>query len=317
MKRKILPLIFTFGLTLALVAGCGKDMDQTLSPDDILTSQPTSSQDIESIEPSKEPESAEPSSESPESSQEPESSVEPSQEPDASQEPEAAKPVPVMGLSLAGKRDLPIYCVQTDEPKIALTFDANYGNEYTDTLLEILDKHDVNVTFFATGRWVSEHPEGVKAVIDAGHELGNHGDNHLDMSEQTVEKIKSELMVLHDEVLELTGYDMFLFRPPYGAYNNDVVNTAVECGYYSIQWDVDSLDWMKEDGDEVFKIVTEHKNLGNGSIILCHNGAQSTVDCLDKMIPALKEKGYTFVTVSELIYKDNYHMNHQGRQIPD
>ena len=92
---------------------------------------------------------------------------------------------------------------------------------------------------------------------------------------------------------------------------------AKECGYYTIQWDVDSLDWKDYGVDSIIKTVTEHKHLGNGTIILCHNGAKYTAQALDTLITTLQEKGYTFVPVSELIYRDHYHMNHEGRQIAD
>lgn len=212
-------------------------------------------------------------------------------------------------------RELPIYCVETKEPKIALTFDAAWGNEDTQKILEILKKHDVHVTFFMTGGWVENYPDDVKAILAAGHDLGNHSENHKNMSQLSDAEKKEELMKVHDKVRTLTGYEMFLFRPPYGDYDNAVVNVAKDCGYYTIQWDVDSLDWKDYGVDSIIKTVTEHKHLGNGSIILCHNGAKYTTQALDTLITKLKEKGYTFVPVSELIYRDGYHMNVEGRQI--
>ena len=212
-------------------------------------------------------------------------------------------------------RELPIYCVETKEPKIALTFDAAWGNEDTQKILEVLKKHDVRVTFFMTGGWVENYPDDVKAILAAGHDLGNHSENHKNMSQLSDAEKKEELMKVHDKVRTLTGYEMFLFRPPYGDYDNAVVNVAKDCGYYTIQWDVDSLDWKDYGVDSIIKTVTEHKHLGNGSIILCHNGAKYTAQALDTLITKLKEKGYTFVPVSELIYRDGYHMNVEGRQI--
>ena len=212
-------------------------------------------------------------------------------------------------------RVLPIYRVETKEPKIALTFDAAWGNEDTQKILEVLKKHDVHVTFFMTGGWVENYPDDVKAILAAGHDLGNHSENHKNMSQLSDAEKKEELMKVHDKVRTLTGYEMFLFRPPYGDYDNAVVNVAKDCGYYTIQWDVDSLDWKDYGVDSVIKTVTEHKHLGNGSIILCHNGAKYTAQALDTLITKLKEKGYTFVPVSELIYRDGYHMNVEGRQI--
>lgn len=212
-------------------------------------------------------------------------------------------------------RELPIYCVQTEEKKIALSFDAAWGNEDTAKILEILKQNDVHVTFFMTGGWVESYPDDVKAILAAGHDLGNHSENHKNMSQLSDEQKKEELMKVHDKVRDLTGYEMFLFRPPYGDYDNAVVKVARDCGYYTIQWDVDSLDWKDYGVDSIIKTVTEHKHLGNGSIILCHNGAKYTAQALDTLIKTLKEQGYTFVPISELIYKDHYHMDHEGRQI--
>ena len=225
---------------------------------------------------------------------------------------------PVITSSKVGNRHLPIYCVDCgDEKKIALSFDAAWGNEDTQEILDILAKHDVHVTFFMTGGWVENYPEDVKAILAAGHDLGNHSENHKHMSQISDSEKKEELMKVHDKVKELTDYDMTLFRPPYGDYDNNVITTASECGYYTIQWDVDSLDWKDYGVDSIIKTVTQHKHLGPGSIILCHNGAKYTAEALDTMLTTLKDMGYEFVPISKLIHKEGYHMNHEGRQVPD
>lgn len=224
-------------------------------------------------------------------------------------------PITIMTSSTVGKRELPIYCVETAEQELALTFDAAWGNEDTAEILEILKRQEVRVTFFMTGGWVEAYPEDVKAILQAGHDLGNHSENHLNMSRLSDTEKKEEIMSVHKRVKELTGYEMNLFRPPYGDYDNAVVNTAKKCSYFTVQWDVDSLDWRDYGVDSIIETVTEHEHLGSGSIILCHNGAKYTAEALEEMIVKLKEKGYSFVPVSELIYKENYHMNHEGRQI--
>ncbi|MCM1088272.1 MAG: polysaccharide deacetylase family protein [Muribaculaceae bacterium] len=212
-------------------------------------------------------------------------------------------------------RELPIYCVETDKPQIALSFDAAWGNEDTATILEILKKHNVKVTFFMTGGWVESYPDDVKAILADGHDLGNHSENHKNMSQLSDGECEEELMSVHTKVQELTGYEMFLFRPPYGDYDNDVIKVAKKCGYYPIQWDVDSLDWKDYGVDSIIKTVTQHKHLGNGSIILCHNGAKYTAQALETLITTLQEQGYELVPISQLIYRDNYHLDHEGRQI--
>ena len=107
---------------------------------------------------------------------------------------------------------------------------------------------------------------------------------------------------------------MFLFRPPYGDYDNHVIKGVRACGYYPIQWDVDSLDWKDYGVDSIVDTVCNHKHLGNGSIILCHNGAKYTAQALDTLITTLKDKGYEFVPLSQLIIRDDYHLDHEGRQ---
>lgn len=190
-----------------------------------------------------------------------------------------------------------------------------WGNEDTQKILDILKKRNVHVTFFMTGGWVKNYPDDVKAILAAGHDLGNHSENHKNMSQLSAQQQQEELMRVHERVKELTGYDMFLFRPPYGDYDNSVILTARQCGYYPIQWDVDSLDWKDYGAEDIVNRVVNHKHLGSGSIILCHNGAKFTADALDDLITGLQDKGYQIVPVSDLIYRDNYHMDSEGRQI--
>lgn len=166
-----------------------------------------------------------------------------------------------------------------------------------------------------TGKWIENYPDDVKAIAAAGHDLGNHSENHLQMSTINASKCKEELMIPHEKVKELTGIEMNLFRPPYGDYNNTLIETANTIGYHVIQWDVDSLDWKDYGVDSIIDKVTNHKHLGNGSIILCHNGAKYTADALESVIITLKEKGYEIVPISKLIYTENYQIDHEGRQL--
>lgn len=214
-------------------------------------------------------------------------------------------------------RELPIYCVDRKDKVVALTFDAAWGNEDTQKILDIPEKHNVKVTFFATGGWVEAYPDDVKKIIEAGHAFGNHSENHKFMTRLTDEQKKQELMKVHDKVKALTGYEMCLFRPPYGDYNDAVVKVADSLGYYTIQWSVDSLDWKDYGVDSIVRTVTQHKSLDSGAIILMHNGAKYTADALDSIITNLEEQGYSFVTVAELIHTGKYHMDHTGKQIAD
>ena len=217
-------------------------------------------------------------------------------------------------IAVHNNKKLPIYCVKTHKKQVALSFDAAWGNEDSAKILDILKANNVKVTFFMTGGWVESYPEDVKAIAKAGHDLGNHSENHKQMSKLSSEQCKDEIMKVHEKVEKLTGKKMILFRAPYGDYNDNLVNTVNSLGYHCIQWDVDSLDWKNYGRENIINTVVNHKHLGNGSIILCHNGAKYTAQALDDMIKGLKRKGYEIVPISKLIYKKNYQMDHEGRQ---
>lgn len=225
--------------------------------------------------------------------------------------------------SVSGKKNLPIYCVEPNAVndqglprKLAsLSFDAAWGDEDTIQILDILDKYNVKVTFFMTGGWVESYPDMVKEIDSRGHDLGNHSERHKNMSQLSISEQTSELMIVHDKVKTITGKDMFLFRPPYGDYDNTVVKTAYTCGYYPIQWNVDSLDWKDYGIDNIINTVINHKALSNGSIILMHNGAKFTAQALEQVISGLIQQGYELIPISQLIYRNNFHMDATGKQL--
>ena len=225
----------------------------------------------------------------------------------------------INGNAVAGKKSLPIYCVKHDDSEkcISISFDAAWGADDTIEILNTLDKYNVKATFFMTGGWVDSYPDMVKEICSRGHDLGNHSHNHKQMSKLSASEQKDEIMYVTDKVKELTGYDVFLFRPPYGDYNSTLINTVYGCNHYPIQWNVDSLDWRDYGVENIIKTVTNHKALGNGSIILMHNGAKYTAKALGTVIETLQSQGYTFIPISEMIIRDNFHMDGTGRQIAD
>ena len=214
-----------------------------------------------------------------------------------------------------GEKLLPIYSVETDKKVVAITFDAAWGADDTDTLLKILDDYNAKATFFICGYWFEKNPEAVNKFHKAGHDIANHGDTHAHVAELDLEANKKEIMDAHKKAKALLGIDMDLYRPPYGEYNNTVITAAHELGYYPIQWDVDSLDWKKLGADHMYDTVINHKNLRNGSILLFHNDVPETPIALARILSSLSNMGYKFVPVSELIYKEGYEINHEGRQI--
>lgn len=211
------------------------------------------------------------------------------------------------------KKELPIYCVETKEKKVAISFDAAWGIEHTENILDALDKYDVKTTFFLVEFWARKHPDMVKAIHDRGHEIGNHSATHPKMSTLNESKIIDELKKTENVIKEITGERTILFRPPFGDYNNRLIRTCKENNYYVIQWDVDSLDWKEFSVDSVVNRVT--KNVKNGSIVLFHNNAKYISEFLPIVLQKLTEEGYKIVPVSELIYKDNYYIDHTGKQI--
>lgn len=217
-----------------------------------------------------------------------------------------------VGAGTSSSRSLPIYSVETEEKKVAISFDCAWGVDYTDTLLDIMEKNDVRCTFFAVEFWVKKHPEYVKKIVDAGHEMGTHSRTHPYMSTLSKEKITDELTTSKTAIEEITGQKVTLFRPPYGDYNNLLIDTCNEMGLYPIQWDVDSLDWKNLSATEIaMRVINGAKN---GSIILCHNNGLHTAESLPLIFSTLKNRGYEFVPISELIYTDDYYLDHNGRQ---
>lgn len=199
--------------------------------------------------------------------------------------------------------------------RISINLSSAWGNEDTPELLKILKENDVKATFFMTGGWIESYPDDVKAIAAAGHDLGNHSENHKQMSQLSKQQCIEEIMKPHQKVKELTGVEMKLFRPPYGDYNNTLMEAIDESSYFGIQWDVDSLDWKNYGVDSIIQTVVDHKHLGKGSIILMHNGAAYTKDALTQVIKGLKDKGFELVPISALIHTDKYHIDHEGRQI--
>lgn len=211
------------------------------------------------------------------------------------------------------KRSIPIYSVEYPEKKVAITFDCAWGADDIPDIINILDKNRVKATFFLQGQWAEKFPDKVKMLYDSGHDIANHSHSHFKMSTLSEEKIKEEILKCSEIFNDITGSYTNLFRPPYGDYNDKVVDTAKELGYFTIQWDVDSLDWKPDITKEEIRNRIM-KNVTNGSIILFHNDTKHTVSMLDEILVELKQKGYGFLPVSEMIYKENYEIDNAGRQ---
>lgn len=210
-------------------------------------------------------------------------------------------------------RVIPIYSVDTEDKVCAISFDAAWGNEQTDGLLKTLDKYKVKTTFFLVGDWVKKYPESVKKIAKKGHDVGNHSSNHPHMTSLSTEEMQKQLTDCNSAVKKLTGKSPALFRPPYGDYDNNVVNTVKGMGMYCVQWNIDSLDWKDPSPEQIVKNCTD--KLVPGSIILLHNGAANTPEALPKVIEAIKAKGYKIVPISKLLPKGEYTTDVTGKMI--
>lgn len=211
------------------------------------------------------------------------------------------------------KKQLPIYNVQREEKIVSISFDAAWGNEQTQNLLDILKKKDVKTTFFLVGMWVEKYPESVKAIFDEGHDIGNHSGTHPHLPKLKEEDIKEEIESCNNKVEQITGKRPTLFRFPYGDYDNKSIKILHNLNMYPIQWNIDSLDWMDKKCDEMCKRIIP--KLSPGSIILMHNGAKYTPESLDTIINKIKGEGYQIVPISQIIHKENYIINNFGTQI--
>lgn len=221
--------------------------------------------------------------------------------------------VGTIGAFAASERKLPIYCVENNKKQIAISFDAAWGADDTDQLISILKTYKVKATFFVVGAWVDKYPDEIKKLSKAGHRVENHSNSHPYMTKLSTEKMITELTACNEKIKEITGRQPVLFRAPYGDYNNAVIDAVQSQKMFTIQWDVDSLDWFESaTPDSIIKNVTE--KVKDGSIILMHNDAEHTPKALPTILKTLQDDGYEFVLIEDLIYKENYEIIHDGTQ---
>ena len=214
----------------------------------------------------------------------------------------------------ADQRRLPIYCVERSDKKIAVTFDVAWENSNTAALLEILENNGAKATFFVTGDWCDRYPDDVKAFYDAGHSVENHSDQHPHVEGININDLINDTKECSRKIKMITGEEPTLYRAPYGEFDDNLLTTISGLGLKTIQWDVDSVDWKKPSAADIRKKVL--KNVKSGSILLFHNDLENTTAALPEILSELRSQGYSFVTVNDLIYQDNYTIDSTGKQIP-
>ena len=207
---------------------------------------------------------------------------------------------------------LPIYSVDTKENKVALTINCAWNADDIELILETLSKNEVKATFFMVGDWVSKFPDAVKKIHESGNEIANHSETHPHVNNLSYEENIEQIIECSDRTQVITGNPTTLYRGPYGEYNDTVIKAAKDSNHIIIQWNIDSLDYKGLTGEQMWERIGA--KLDKGSIILMHNGTENTALSLDMIINNIKQKGYNLVTVSELIYKENYTIDNNGVQ---
>ena len=188
------------------------------------------------------------------------------------------------------------YSGNEDSNKISLMINVYWGTEYLDGMLEILDKYDVKTTFFVGGTWAVKESDMLEKIYESGHEIGNHGYSHKDQDKLSREQNQKEILMTHNIVDELLGFEMNLFAPPSGAYSKTTVEVASELGYQTIMWTRDTIDWRDKDADLIYSRAV--KDAKGGDLVLMHP-TEKTLEALEQIIITLQEKGLKITTVSD------------------
>jgi polysaccharide deacetylase family sporulation protein PdaB len=198
-----------------------------------------------------------------------------------------------------------VWEVPTKEKVIALTFDDGPDPEETPLILDLLKQYQVKATFFLVGNKVERYPELVRRELSEGHELANHTYHHTYFSRNIAPaKIVKDITQAEEIIFKTTGQKCHLFRPPGGFYNEKLVKIAKQKGYMVVMWSwhQDTKDWSAPGVNKIVDKVLN--NAQNGNIVLFHDyaeGQTQTLDALKIILPELVQRGYRFVTVSELL----------------
>jgi len=196
-----------------------------------------------------------------------------------------------------------------DSRRLALTYDDGPNDPHTLRLLEVLAKHDVHATFFLIGRYANQKPEIARAIVQAGHVVGNHTFTHPALIFKSDSEIRRELAQCRSALQDAIGQHSNLFRPPFGARRPAVLRIASELGLEPIMWNVTGYDW-----NPTVHAVIERKvsnQIHGGGVILLHDGGHKemgadrsqTVIATDHLIPRYKSEGYEFLTIPQMIRK--------------
>ena len=210
-------------------------------------------------------------------------------------------------------REMPIHCVDTQDKVVSISFDADWGTGNTRGILKTLQAYDICANFFVTGAWAEKYPEELKELADSGHvEIGTLGTTYANLPKLGQKQSELEITTSLPMIKNGTEQKIELFRAPYGAYSDRLLKTIAGLGLYPIQGSIDATILQELSAYECAdRIVNSVKP---GSIVLLHSDGKNTVEALPAVIQGLKNKGYSFKTIGDLIYKDNYTIDQTGKQ---
>ncbi len=171
-------------------------------------------------------------------------------------------------------RLLPVYSVETDEKKVAITFDCAWGAQDIPNIIETLNSNNVNATFFTVGTWIDKYPEAVKLLADNNMIIGNHSNSHAHVSNMSYGEILEDMAKCNEKIEKIICENVRFYRGPYGEYNNTVITVASELQMQCVQWNIDTLDYTGLTSEEMCARIK--KGLKEGSIILMHNDTKYT-----------------------------------------
>lgn len=219
---------------------------------------------------------------------------------------------PAVTTFITGGRELPIYSVDRQDNRAALTFDSAWNDDDIDSICGTLSQYGCKATFFVTGKWAEDYASSLNKLYRSGFEIGIHSYNHADYTKLSSEEILADMEKCDRAVLRATGFKPTLVRAPSGAYNDNVIRTVRNSGRTCVQWSLDGIDYPEGTAaaDIYNRIVPQAKA---GDIILLHNGTEHTAEVLPKILEQLT-KSYELVNLSDLIYKGDYTLDRTGRQ---
>ena len=191
------------------------------------------------------------------------------------------------------------YKGNVDKKVVAFACNVDWGNEYIEPMLKVFKDNNIKISFFVTGKWAEKNPEMLKIIFENGHEIGNHGYNHIDYDKLSYEQNTEEISKTHIIIKNVLNYESKLFAPPSGAYNDNTIRAAKDLDYDIIMWSIDTIDWRDDSyKDIIIKRVID--KIHNSAIVLMHP-TEETLKALPEIILYLNNNGYKIGKVSDII----------------